>query len=243
MPPVVNDAVAPDRLRCARQVDALIHPAVDGIEGVGVALEIEVFGRGDPEVAQSAIGEIGEFGEDADQAAGVGVGQGPQQDGVDDAEDGGGRADAEREAGYRRGGEARLLGEAGGRRSGGSRGRPTWRVRRAAGRMVRCVYSALPATMMAIGRSPAFTLRTVSCSPSLATPGTSSLRAARARRPRRAPCRSSCSGLRACRNRAWPSGRDRWRSASRGRNRAAARRPDGRRRSGSCCSAAYKRPA
>src|SRR5205807_2474569 len=32
-------------------------------------------------------------------------------------------------------------------------------------------YSALPATMIAIGRSPTLTLRTVSCSPSLVTAG------------------------------------------------------------------------
>ena len=40
------------------------------LKGRGVALEVEELGRRDPEVAQSAVGEVREFGEDADQAAG-----------------------------------------------------------------------------------------------------------------------------------------------------------------------------
>ena len=74
-------------------------------------LQVEVFGRGDPEVAQSAVGEVGEFGEDAHQPVGVGVGELAQEHRVDHAEDGGGGADSERQAEHGRGGEAGIPGQ------------------------------------------------------------------------------------------------------------------------------------
>ncbi len=73
--------------------------------------QIEEFGWGDPEVAESAVGEVGEFGEDADQAVGMGVGELAEEDGVDHAEDGGGGSDAKYQAEHGGGGEATVAGQ------------------------------------------------------------------------------------------------------------------------------------
>ena len=58
---------------------------------------------------QPAVREIGEFREDPDQPAGLRIGQRTQQHRVHHAENRGRGADSQRQAGYRRGGEAGIL--------------------------------------------------------------------------------------------------------------------------------------
>ena len=111
MPAEVYDAVARTGSESAGEIDTLVDPAFERLEGGGVALEVEKFGRGDPKMTESAVGEVGEFGKDADEASGLGVREGSEENRVDDAEDGRRSPDAERQAGHGGRGEAGFIGE------------------------------------------------------------------------------------------------------------------------------------
>ena len=111
MPPLMKEAVERTGFRGAGEIDAVVAPEFDGIERGDVAFEVEEFRSRDPEMPQAAVGEVGELREDAMETLRFGVRKGTEEDGVDDAENGGGGADAQGQAEHGNRGEAGVLSE------------------------------------------------------------------------------------------------------------------------------------
>ena len=76
----------PRRLLFAGEIHSAIHPALDELPRLCLALQIEIFRDGEWKAPQAAIGEVWKFGVKADEPFRFRVRQRTQQEGVDHGE-------------------------------------------------------------------------------------------------------------------------------------------------------------